>query len=305
MQHKTSSRPVSSATGSETTPVLVGATSTSALRDRARIVLPRPPGQGAFITDITSLVERLFSGRLWHYQPIDLRYHDYQHTLQASWAYLDLVEACRAQLDAESAPTLRDAELGFAAILLHDAGYLKARGDDEGTGAKYTYCHVLRSCALAASLLPALGCTSGEIEDVLGAIRCTGLSGTPANNSFRTAAGRHIACMVATADYLGQMGAPEYPAKVPFLFTEFAEADEYARVPVAKRHFTSLNQLLAATPAFWEKFVQPKLLNDFEGVYRYLARPYPDGPNPYFQAVERNIAAILARSNPPFAAVHA
>ncbi|MBC8010007.1 MAG: hypothetical protein H7067_07915 [Burkholderiales bacterium] len=274
-----------------------------AVRDRARLVLPRPPGQGSFITDITSLVDRLFSGRLWHYQPIDLRYHDYQHTLQAAWTYLDLVEAGRAHLGPDLAPTVRDAELGFAAILLHDTGYLKARGDDEGTGAKYTYCHVLRSCALSASLLPAIACSQGEIEDVLGAIRCTGLSGIPANTTFRTAAARHVACMVATADYLGQMGAPEYPAKVPFLYAEFAEADEYSRIPTEKRNFTSLNQLLAATPAFWQKFVLPKLLNDFAGVYRYLSLPYPDGPNPYIQAVERNIAAISARSNPPFASV--
>lgn len=275
----------------------------NAVRDRARTILARPSGQGTFVTDVCALVDQLFAGRLWHYQPIDLRYHDFQHTLQAAWAFLDLVEAGRTHLGPDLAPTVRDAELGFAAILLHDTGYLKARGDDQGTGAKYTYCHVLRSCALSASLLPAVGCTAGEIEDVLGAIRCTGLSGIPANTTFRTAAARHIACIVATADYLGQMAAPEYPAKVPFLYTEFTEADEYSCIPAAKRNFTSLNQLLAATPAFWQKFVLPKLTNDFAGVYRYLSLPYPDGPNPYVQAIERNIAAITARSNPPFASV--
>ena len=41
-------------------------------------------------------------------------------------------------------------ELAVAAVLLHDSGYLKLRSDNVGTGAKYTYCHVLRSCSFAA-----------------------------------------------------------------------------------------------------------------------------------------------------------
>ncbi len=241
-------------------------------------------------------MDRLFAGRFWHYQPVDLSYHDYLHTLQASWVYLDLVEACRAHLEEPQAPSLRQAELGLAAILLHDTGYLKARGDDEGTGAKYTHCHVLRSCALAASVLPGLGCSSVEIEDILGAIRCTGLAGKPAASSFRSEAARLVACMVATADYLGQMSAPEYPAKLPFLFAEFAEADNYSGVPPERRLFTSSAQLLAATGSFWSGFVLPKLENDFAGVHRHLRVPYPDGPNPYFDAIERNLSTIACRA---------
>lgn len=272
------------------------------IRERARAILPHPPGQGAFVTDITTLVDRLFAGQLWHYQPIDLRYHDYQHTLQAAWTYLDLVAAFQEQPGLAAVPTLREAELGLAAILLHDTGYLKARGDDEGTGAKYTYCHVLRSCSLAASLLPRIGCTQAEIDDTLGIIRCTGLNGNPGGSTFHLPNAHLIASMVATADYLGQMAAPEYPVKIAHLFHEFAEADEYSHIPEGKRAFASLAQLIAATPAFWQKFVLPKLHNDFEAVYLHLARPFPDGPNPYLIAVEKNLAAIAARSNPPFAA---
>ena len=275
---------------------LSGIAGIKSIRDRARTALPRPAGQSSFVADVTSLTDRLFSGRFWHYQPVDLRYHDYQHTLQASWVYLDLVEACRAQTDEALAPSLRQAELGLAAILLHDSGYLKARGDDEGTGAKYTHCHVLRSCALAASVLPGLGCTPAEVEDTLGAIRCTGLSGKPAATTFRSDAARLIACMVATADYLGQMSAPEYPAKLPFLFAEFAEADNYSGVPPERRAFSSSAQLLAATRNFWTGFVRPKLDNDFAGVHRHLCVPYPDGPNPYFDAIERNLSTIASRA---------
>jgi hypothetical protein len=63
-------------------------------------------------------------------------------------------------------------------------------------------------------------------------------------------------------------------------------------VPASERVFTSARNLVERTPAFWTNFVQPKLENDFMGMYRFLASPYPHGPNPYIDAVERNIAEI-------------
>ena len=295
MQHKTSSRASDVAASAGLASPLSGLVGIKPLRERARIVLRRAPGQDAFIADLTSVVDRLFAGRFWHYQPIDLKYHDFLHTLQATWTYLDLAEAALEGDALTPAVSPREAELGFAAILLHDSGYLKARGDDEGTGAKYTHSHVLRSCALAASLLPAFGCTSQEIEDVLGAIRCTGLNGNPAASRFNGDHARTIACMVATADYVGQMAAPEYPAKLPYLFTEFSEADDYAGVPPEKRVFSSVTQLLSATSGFWGRFVLPKLENDFAGVHRLLRRPTREGRNLYFEAIEQNLAIIAER----------
>lgn len=264
------------------------------LRERAAQDLYDPhTSRPGLVEAATDLVDRLFSGRFWHYQPIDLRYHDYQHTLQAAWVYLDFVKAARMAAPSDfPTPTSREAELGFAAILLHDTGYLKARGDDDGSGAKYTHCHVLRSCALAASILPSLGCDAAEIEDVLGAIRCTGLSGNPATAIFRSENARFIASLVATSDYLGQMAAPEYPAKLPYLFTEFSEADTYAGIPPERRQFSSAAQLLAATNAFWTRFVRPKLDQDFASVHRLLSMPAPSESNLYFLAIERNLAAI-------------
>ncbi len=302
VQHKTSSRPRGAAASSG--PAALGDIREMAIiRDRAASNLARPAtSKFDFVDAVAGVVDRLFAGRFWHYQPADLRYHDYQHTLQAAWVYLDFVQAARENESVDfPVPTLREAELGFAAILLHDTGYLKARGDDDGSGAKYTYCHVLRGCALAASILPSLGCEAAEIEDVLGAIRCTGLSGNPATASFRNDNARFIASLVASSDYLGQMAAPEYPVKLPHLFAEFAEADAYAGIPPERRQFTSAPQLLAATGAFWSRFVRPKLDRDFAGVHRLLRMPRPDGPNPYFLAIERNLAAIAATSPAPAA----
>jgi hypothetical protein len=240
-----------------------------------------------------SVSNKLFQGEFWSYQPIDLVYHDLAHTAQASYCYLELTSGY-ARIEGTPATT-REFELGLIAILLHDTGFLKVRGDDTGTGAKYTHSHVLRSCALAASLLPNLGLTRTEIDDVSGMIRCTGLTGNPEKSKFSSELARTAACMVATADYIGQMAAPDYPAKLDGLFSEFEEADNFSHVPAAQRMFTSSAQLMASTGDFWQKFVLTKLNGCLGGVYRYLASPLPERSNPYLESVEHNLLRIAAR----------
>jgi hypothetical protein len=238
------------------------------------------------------LVEDFFVGRVRSFQPIDLLYHDLAHTAQVSRCYLDHVEG---YMRVEGLPRVpRELELGLAAVLFHDTGFLKMHGDDSGTGAKYTHSHVLRSCALAAAFLPSLGLSREEIEDVLGMIRCTGINGRPEKSVFSTELARIAACMVATADYVGQMAAPDYPEKLPLLWAEFEEADDFSHIPRTRRMFSSAAQLVSGTASFWLGFVRPRLETEFAGVYRYLALPYPTRRNPYLDAIERNITRIAA-----------
>lgn len=290
MQNKTTSSIVDSPPSHP----LAGILGIKTIRERAKRLFVRDKTAAGFVDAACRLTERLFTGRFWSYQPIDLRYHDFLHTLQATQVYLDLAAAAKKHLPTNLKPSLRQFELGLAAILLHDTGYLKAIGDDEGTGAKYTHSHVLRSCALAASVAPALGCLRPEIDDLLGFIRSTGLNGNPADADFSDEPARLVASMVATADYLGQMAAPEYPAKLAYLFAEFEEADNYNGTPKDRRPFKSASALVAATPSFWANFVRPRLDNDFAGVHRLLASPHPHGANPYIDAIEHNVALIAA-----------
>lgn len=240
-------------------------------------------------------VESLFCGRHPNYSAIDLRYHDFEHTLQATLC-LDLILEGRGLAGVEPRIDARHFELAIAAVLLHDSGYLKLRSDQQGTGAKYTFCHVLRSCAFAATYLPKLGATDRQLEAVLAAINCTG----PTNEISRLRFGQRIDCIiggaVATADYLGQMAAPDYPDKLVVLYQEFEESDEYLHVPRSRRAFASAEDLMSRTPQFWYKFVRPKLESDFQAVYRFLARPYPAGDNPYLDAIESNISEIQRRT---------
>lgn len=269
---------------------LEGVTGLDAVRDAALRV-----GIDSRLSDeLISLVDDLFAGRAGNYQPIDLRYHDLAHTAQASCCYLAHVDGYLRDEGLRGVP--RECVLGLAAILFHDTGFLKTRGDNTGTGAKYTHSHVLRSSALAASCLPAFGFTQGEIDDVVAMIRCTGLHGCPEKTAFGNELSRLVACMVATSDYVGQMAAPDYVKKLPHLFAEFEEADDFSHVPRARRMFSSARHLVAGTGRFWSEFVRPRLENEFCGVYRHLALPHPARRNPYLEAIERNVARCVATS---------
>ncbi len=245
----------------------------------------------ALIEGVAALVEELFTGKHPDYQEADLKYHNLDHTVLATQCFIDLAEGRvrRAETPVLSA---REFCLGYAAILLHDSGYLKTRDDLTGTGAKYTSSHVVRSCGLAASALPALGCTPAEIDGVKNAICCTGITSQISQIPFTNETERVIGCMVATADYLGQMADPDYPTKLPALFEEFEESNNFSRVPFEKRLFRSAKELMAKTTGFWKGFALPKLENDYEGIYRVLTQP--DGRNPYLDAVEVNLTRIAA-----------
>jgi hypothetical protein len=247
-----------------------------------------------WLRTLFSDVEDLFNGRRPDYAAIDLRYHDLEHTLQATVCLCLLLENRHL---ATSLPALdaRHFELSLSAVLLHDTGYLKLQSDRAGTGAKYTYCHVLRSCAFAATYLPTIGADDQEIETVLGAINCTGPANEITRVHFRDPVARVIGCALGTADYLGQMSAPDYPDELEALFREFEEADEFVHVPPSRRVFRSSSDLIERTPAFWDQFVRRKLEIEFQGLYRFLAEPRSGGRNFYLEAVEKNIAEISRR----------
>jgi hypothetical protein len=250
-----------------------------------------PGSSEDFIHEIFLETEKLFTGGYLDYQANDLRYHDFQHTLQVTVAYVDLFDA--RQRSGETPLTHRQFELGLTAALLHDSGYLKLRSDRDGTGAKYTFCHVLRSCAMAASILPSLNLKLAEIDMVLGAIRSTGPSTAGMQLRFNRHDDHVIASMVASADYLGQMAAGDYPDELELLFNEFAESDAFLGLPTSKRFFKSAHQLIEGSRAFWEQVVKAKLDHDFLGVYRFLTRP--DGSHPYLDAIEHNLEIIARR----------
>ncbi|MES2695375.1 MAG: hypothetical protein V4773_18000 [Verrucomicrobiota bacterium] len=239
-------------------------------------------------------VDGMFKGLNPEFHAIDVEYHDFEHTLRAT-ACLALLLEGRNQAGDEPVLDAPECELALVSALLHDTGYLKSALDHEGTGGKFTYCHVLRSCAFAASYLPQIGIIEHEIETVLAAINCTGPASEMSRLNFRRSVDRIIGAALGTADYVSQMAAPDYPDDLPELFREFRESDEFSGVPKDRRVFQSAEGLIAATPEFWRGYVLPLLEKEHAGMYRFLSRPAPDGENDYLTAIEQNIAEIQNR----------
>ena len=253
-----------------------------------------PTASCSLVARLFAEVTAMFSGRYLDYQPIDLGYHDYEHTLQAALCYARIF-AGRQAARAEPPLTARQFEIGLAAVLLHDTGYLKLRSDVDGTSAKYTHVHVLRSAAFAASYVPSIGFNVAEAEVIAAAINCTGPAHRFIHLQFSHLEDKLIGSMLVTADYLGQMAAPDYPDELEVLYREFEESDDFFHQAHDARSFRSAQDLIRHTRTFWSQFVRPKLEEEFDGMYRFLARPYPDGPNPYVQAIENNLRRIEAR----------
>jgi hypothetical protein len=251
-----------------------------------------PDADKDYVPKIFRWARECFTGKYADYQAIDARYHDFEHTLQVTLCMARMLHG-RHFANAQPALPQRMVELGLAAILLHDTGYLKKRSDTEGTGAKYTVTHVARSAEFAAQLLDKNGFSEKDVASVQNMICCTGVDAMLKVIPFQREAEKITGFILGAADLVGQMAADDYIEKLPVLFTEFAEAARHAP-PKSDflSMFSSARDLLVKTPNFWEKYVKPKLDRDLGAPQRYLCQPWPDGPNFYMDKIEANIRRL-------------
>jgi hypothetical protein len=248
-----------------------------------------PEADPLLVSRAFAWVIECFSGHYQDYQAVDTHYHDFEHTLQGTLCLARLLRG-RQAAGAQPQFSSRMFQLALLAILLHDAGYLKKRSDNEGTGAKYTIIHVNRSAQFAGHLLKEKGFAPAEIKAVQNMISCTGVNAVLSVIPFQSEWEKIAGLALGTADLLGQMAADDYVDKLPILYAEFAEAARYAKDRTQfVAMFSSEADLLQKTPAFWEKFVRLKLDNDFGGLHAFLNDPYRSGPNWYFERIEANI----------------
>ncbi len=248
-----------------------------------------------FVPRVFGWAIECFTGNYRDYQAVDALYHDFEHTLQGTLCLVRLLHG-RHRAGAQPRLTQHMFQLGLVAILLHDTGYLKQRGDTEGTGAKYTVVHVHRSAEFAAQLLREKGFSASDIRAVRNMILCTGVNAALSVITFQNELERVLGWALGTADLLGQMAAEDYVEKLPTLYAEFAEAAAYSK---ERTHFiamfSSAEDLIQKTPTFWEKIVRTKLDRDFGGLHQFLNDPYPSGPNSYFEQIEANIERLRHR----------
>jgi hypothetical protein len=235
-----------------------------------------------------------FTGYFEDYQPVDTRYHDFEHTLQGTLCMARIL--CGRHFAGTKPPlTQRYFELGLLAILLHDTGYLKKRDDPQGTGAKYTAVHVTRSMDFAAKLLAKKKFTGDDIWAVQNMIRCTGVDAVLTAIPFQSELEEITGLALGAADLVGQMAAEDYVEKLPALYAEFAEAaatNPKNETAPSYGGFSSAEDLMNKTPVFWKKHVRTKLERDFAGMHHFLNSPYPDGPNFYLNRIEANVQRL-------------
>jgi hypothetical protein len=257
-----------------------------------------PEGGHSFVSQAFEWGGQCFNGRFDNYQAIDARYHDFEHTLQGTLCLARLL-GNRHLAGAEPRVNQKWFELALLAILFHDTGYLKKRGDQEGTGAKYTLIHVARSADFAREFLSQKNYGAEDLAAIANMISCTGVNADLNAIPFRSETERVCGYALATSDLLGQMAARDYVEKLPILFQEFKEAARYSG-PGGGRiaAYQHPEDLMRETPAFWREYVLPKINDDFRKLYLFLNDPYPDGPNYYLERIQANLRRLDAASAP-------
>src|SRR5437879_4310914 len=127
-------------------------------------------------------------------------------------------------------------------------------------------------------------------------ICCTGVDSEVATIPFQNEVERITGYALATADLLGQMAAEDYVEKLPVLYLEFAESARFSKGNASRMEgFTSAEDLMRKTPAFWEHYVLPRINGDFRKLHLFLNDPFPGGPNAYVQRIEQHITQLRRR----------
>jgi hypothetical protein len=242
------------------------------------------------LTDVVNL----FNGRRAGFQCCDIAYHDLFHTLQTVPPFIEIIDGLNIS---GFSPRISKEfyELGVIAVLLHDTGYIKNEGDNDGTGAKYTFTHIQRSIQFAQEYLTEIGFDADKILTVQNAIQCTGVSFSVDRIAFPCEESRIIGYALGTADLLGQMSSPDYLEKLPVLYREFEEAYTREGVQSLRRQgvcvFESPTHLLNSTPSFYENVTMGRF-RKMGSLYQFLSYRYDDHRNPYIEAIENNIRRL-------------
>ena len=245
-----------------------------------------PEADAKLVDKVFLLVKRLYDGRLPGYLACAVQYHDYAHCVSVFGAVSRLVDGCHLAgigLDARLALET------LVAALIHDTGYIREEGDENGSGAQYTKVHVARSSDFARREAGKLGLDQDSAERVARMILGTDIAIPWSQFSFQSEAERRGAEILAAADLLGQMADRAYLEKLLFLYYEFREAgiDGY----------DSAFDILRKTAGFYES-TKARLDGQLGAVScrsrEHFAARYGVDRDLYREAIERQMAYLAA-----------
>lgn len=241
------------------------------------------------VESVKNDVVRLYSGKFDGYQKCDTLYHNLEHTIQVINPFVRIIDGWNK---AGETPwiSFKFFELGVIAVLLHDTGYIKKVGDNDGTGGKYTFTHIGRSIIFAEEYLFSRAFTDDDITAVCNMILCTGM--VERIMDFSSDEEKICGYALGSADLIGQLSAHNYPEKLPYLYSEFKEAYEYEGIDKIKKKsafiFDSAEALIQSTPVFYKNVVQ-KRLKEMGSLDKYIRRHRPEENENYKAAIKKNL----------------
>lgn len=236
--------------------------------------------------------DRLFRGTYGDYLGCDTVYHDIQHTLDMTLAMARLL----AGYEKTAAPADRlgyeRAIVGLIAALFHDSGYIRRRSETHVlNGAEFTGFHVSRSSAFLREYLPRIG--FGDRANVAAqVVHFTGYEMSLDDIELDDPKDSLMGHLLGTADLMAQMADRCYLEKCrDRLYAEFVLAGVATRPAADKIQYESGIDLLRQTPGFFRLSAKERLESKFNRAYRYI-EAVCDGRNPYFEAIEQNLAHL-------------
>ena len=251
-----------------------------------------PPRLGGLFDDVAAL----YAGNWPSHEACAVTYHNFNHALDVCLAAARMLSGWNK---AEPAHPLGQKyfQLGMAAALFHDAGYIKDKGDQAGAGGKFTLVHVQRSMEIAREYLGQKQWPEEEVEAVVRIISITDYASLPDLAPLFTEPRLKImAQMVATADLIAQMADIDYVRRIDDLFAEFKEVYEFeSHKTLAKKGtkvYKTVQEIKDGTIDFYEKFVLPTLTK-LGRMDRYLTNFFGDGRNPYQENITANLSDHL------------
>jgi len=238
--------------------------------------------------------ERLFRGEYGDYLGCDTVYHDIQHSLDMSLAMARLLagyEKTAAPADRLGYPR---AVVGLISALFHDSGYIRRRTEMEvANGAEFTGHHVSRSAEFLRGYLPRIG-LPGQADIAAQVVHFTGYEISLDDIELEDPKDSFMGHLLGTADLMAQMADRCYLEKCrDRLYAEFVLAGVATRQVTdrGKIQYESGIDLLRQTPDFFRLSVRERLERKFNKAYRYI-EAVCDGRNPYFEAIEQNLAHL-------------
>jgi len=238
--------------------------------------------------------ERLFEGEFEGYQACDTFYHDKQHTLDMTLALARLIEGYQQLHKKEDQLSADYVVIGLITALYHDSGYIRETDDPTINGSVYTKVHITRSARFLSNYLPMIG-LNGYVDIAKNIVHYTGYEIKPSDIKLPDKKLHTIGHMLGSADLIAQMSDRCYLEKCrDRLYPEFVlgnVAETRQDDGTTTLLYSSGNNLLEKTPAFYHLEINSRLNDLFNGVYQYAEQHFGDS-NHYIDTLETNMCHL-------------